>query len=126
MIGGVFGLEERAIKLCEDRATLLARNIANTSTPNFKARDFDFAAAMKEANSATTLEVTNAGHLKAANSLSGEKIAYRIPMQSSLDDNTVDDEIERKNFIQNSINYQASLGFAQTTMNTLIRALKGE
>lgn len=122
----IFGLEERALKLCENRATSLASNIANASTPNYKARDFDFHGAMKQANATYGLTKTDSKHLQAHGSVDGQKLAYRIPMQFSLDDNTVDGEIERKNFIDNSIKYQAGLGFAQTKMSNLMRAIRGE
>lgn len=122
----IFGLEERALKLCEDRASWLANNIANSSTPNYKARDFDFHGAMKQASSSSALTNTDSKHLQGDSLVNGQNAAYRIPMQFSMDDNTVDDEIERKNFIDNSIKYQAGLGFAQTKMSNLIRAIRGE
>ena len=127
MIGSsAFDVEERALKLCEGRATLLAGNIANSSTPQYKARDFDFQKAMKIASAQSGLATTNAKHLQAGNSVEGQSVGYRVPMQFSLDENTVDDEIERKNFVQNAIKYQASLGFAQNKMSNLMRAIKGE
>ena len=122
----IFGLEERALKLCEDRATLLASNIANSSTPQYKARDFDFHSAMQQAGSSYALTNTDSKHMQGNKSVDGQKIAYRVPMQFSMDDNTVDDEIERKNFIDNSIKYQAGLGFAQNKMSNLMRAIRGE
>lgn len=125
MIGSAFGVEERALKLCEDRAALLAGNIANSSTPNYKARDFDFQDAMKQV-STEALATTSAGHLNSLHNINGQKISYRVPMQTSVDENTVDDELERKNFIQNAINYQASLTFAQNTMGNLMHAIRGE
>lgn len=124
--GTMFSLVERSLKLCEDRASLLASNIANSSTPNYKARDFDFQSAMKQAGSQAALITTNAQHLKSSNSVGGQTLAYRVPMQVSMDENTVDDEIERKNFISNSIKYQASLTFAQNEMGTLVKAIRGE
>lgn len=126
MIAEPFGVSERALKLCEDRASLLAGNIANSSTPNYKARDFDFRDAMQKASSNQALLTTHSNHLNSSHSLDGQKVAYRVPMQSSSNGNTVDDEIERKNFIQNAINYQAGLGFAQNTMSTLLHAIRGE
>lgn len=122
----IFGLEARSLTLCEDRARLLASNIANSSTPNYKARDIDFQHAMKQASTNSALIATNAQHLPVSHSVDGQKVAYRVPMQFSLDDNTVDDELERKNFIDNSIKYEASLGFAKSKMNTLMRALRGD
>lgn len=127
MIGSsTFDVEERALKLCEGRATLLAGNIANSSTPQYKARDFDFQKAMKMAGVQAGLVTTDVKHIQAGNSIEGQSVAYRVPMQFSLDENTVDDELERKNFVQNSIKYQASLGFAQNKLSNLMRAIKGE
>lgn len=125
MTAVVLGVEERALKLCEDRAALLARNLANSSTPNYKSQDFDFQDAMKEATMAG-LQTTNAAHLAGAGTIGGHKLSYRVPMQLSMDENTVDDELERKNFVQNAINYQASLTFAQNTMGILMHAIRGE
>jgi len=122
----IFGLEERALQLSEYRATVLANNIANASTPNFKARDFDFHSALTEASAHYAVSTTHANHLQMNNAIDGQQLGYRTPMQTSLDGNTVDDELERKNFINNSILYQASLGFAQQKLNTLLHAIKGE
>lgn len=124
--GSIFGVEERALKLCESRATILANNIANSSTPKFKARDFDFHKALKQANAHYAVATTHDNHLQLKNGIEGTKLIYRVPMQTSIDGNTVDDEIERKSFVENSIQYQASLSFAQSKMSTLMRAIKGE
>jgi len=122
----IFGMEERALKLCENRASLLANNIANSSTPNYKARDFDFHSALKQTTAQYAVTTTHDNHLQIKNGTDGVKVAYRIPMQTSLDENTVDDELERKNFVENSIQYQASLSFAQNKLSTLMHAIKGE
>lgn len=122
----IFGLEERALKLSELRATVLANNIANASTPHFKARDFDFQSALTEASAHFAVTTTHANHLQVNNAIGGQPLGYRTPMQTSLDGNTVDDELERKNFINNSIQYQASLSFVQQRLNTLLHAIKGE
>ena len=122
----LFGLEERSLKLSEFRATVLANNLANSSTPNYKARDFDFQSALTHANSQYSMATTHENHLQLNNSIAGQRLGYRTPMQTSLDNNTVDDEIERKNFINNSVQYQASLGFVQNKLSTLMRAIKGE
>jgi flagellar basal-body rod protein FlgB len=121
----LFDVETRALKICESRATLLAGNIANASTPHYKARDIDFHRAMQKANESVGIMRTDEKHLGTSSSET-EKIGYRVPMQFRLDENTVDDEFERKNFIENSIKYQAGLGFAQNKVHNLIRALRGE
>ena len=44
-----FSFQEAALRLRAERQTLLAANIANADTPNYKARDFDFNVALKSA-----------------------------------------------------------------------------
>ena len=59
---------ESALNLREKRQTVLASNIANADTPNYKARDFDFSSAMKAAvekaspTAAGTMKTTAARH----------------------------------------------------------------
>ncbi|WP_202971939.1 flagellar basal body rod protein FlgB [Legionella geestiana] len=127
MIGASFlGLEEKALKLCETRASLIAQNIANGATPNYKARDIDFQKALREAQGRHTLDTSNAGHISSTHQQDGATLLYRTPMQSSMDNNTVDDEIERKNFMQNALRFQASLGFSHAKMSQLLKAIRGE
>ena len=45
----VFGVHGAALQLRSQRLTMLASNIANAATPNYKARDFDFSEALKMA-----------------------------------------------------------------------------
>ena len=45
-----FSLNEQALQLRNSRLELLSQNIANVATPNYRARDIDFAGAMKRAN----------------------------------------------------------------------------
>lgn len=121
-----FALEERAMKLCEARASILGANIANASTPNYKARDIDFHQALKMAHASTGFTKTNERHLSLGGIEGGLRVAYRVPMQSSVDENTVDGEIERKNFLENSLRFQAGLNFAKSRAANLIKAIKGE
>ncbi len=37
-----FGIAEKALAAQEKRASILANNLANTDTPNYKAKDLDF------------------------------------------------------------------------------------
>lgn len=121
----MFDLEAKSLSLCETRSALLARNIANSNTPNYKSTDIDFNEALKQASQAGSLNTTHAGHLQANHTAGGSKLYYRIPMQTSQDGNTVDDEIERKNFIENALRYQATLGFARNKASLLLKAFKG-
>ena len=49
-INAQFDLHTRALGLANQRLELLADNVANADTPNYKARDIDFRAAMQSAS----------------------------------------------------------------------------
>ena len=58
---------ETALSLRSQRQELLASNIANADTPNYKARDIDFASALQNAmaggKSGAALNTTSSNHL---------------------------------------------------------------
>ena len=122
----MFDLEARSLSLCETRGALLANNIANANTPNYKSMDMNFHEALTRANQSGALNTTHSNHLQTSHATDGNKLYYRVPMQISQDGNTVDDEIERKNFIENALRYQASLGFVQNKASSILKAIKGE
>ncbi len=127
MSDDIFGLSEKALKLSEDRAVLLTNNIVNGSTPHYKAKDIDFHKLVKQAaGDSDALAVTQTGHLRPTNEMNGEPTMYRIPMQASKDGNTVDEEIERKSFLENALNYQVNLTFIKNKSDQLMKAIKGE
>lgn len=126
MSGDIFGISEKALKLSEDRAVMLTSNLVNSSTPHFKARDIDFQKALQNAGNDASLLMTNAAHISPTNLTNGTTTQYRVPNQMGLDGNTVDDEIERKNFIENALHYQVNLTFVQNKTSELMKAIKGE
>ena len=113
---GLFGIHGKALALRSQRLSLLASNIANASTPGYKARDIDFEAALKEA----TTRATSVG--KAAE----DSMGYRIPLQPSLDGNTVELSTEQTLFAENAVKYRTTLSFLEGRINTITRALRGE
>lgn len=117
--------EARALTLCELRGNLIARNLANTNTPNFKSQDLNFSEAMENAIGETTLVRNHINHLS-GEMLPSQSIYYRIPMQKKNNNNTVDDEIERKNFIENSLRYQMTIGSLEKKAAQYIKAIRGE
>lgn len=112
-----FRFFQQSIALRAQRQEVLSSNIANADTPNYKARDFDFKAAMQNAVDArmrlpdTQLTLTSARHIpaKAASTGGPTELLYRLPYQASLDGNTVDMDIERVQFADNTLHYQSSL-----------------
>lgn len=124
----IFGLAEKALTLCEHRAGILSNNVANASTPNYKARDIDFKQALTQVSSSHRLVATQPGHVQfaAQNQVAQQPLKYRVPSQHRMDKNTVDEEIERKNFMENTVNYQANLTFVKAQYSQLMKAIRGD
>lgn len=142
----------KALALRAERQSVLASNIANADTPNYKARDFDFARALAKATgqpaapggaasatdssraslplagSAST--VTSAGHLplgQVASVLSTRpEVDYRQPDQAAMDGNTVELDRERANFADNAVRFEATLRFINGNVRTMLSAIRGE
>jgi flagellar basal-body rod protein FlgB len=110
------------------RSSLLASNIANADTPNFKARDIDFRAVLARAGTeGIALQTTQPGHIGGAGAVSSSPDPlYRIPTQASLDGNTVNTEIEQAEFAENAVRYQSTLTFLSGRFQALKLAIKGE
>ena len=115
MADGLFGIHGAALELRSQRMGVLTSNIANASTPGFKARDIDFAAALR-----LRLDGMN------GNAASAAATKYRVPTMPSLDGNTVELGHEQLAFAENAVAYSATLSFVQGRAETLTRAIKGE
>lgn len=129
MFDNVFGVHERALLLRGERVGVLAANIANADTPNYKAKDLDFAAVLagEQQSSTLPLAATRPGHLPSVDaSAAGGEIKYRIPFQPSLDGNTVEAPVEQAQFAQNAVRYQASLSFINRRISSLELAISGQ
>lgn len=129
MLENLFGVHEKSMLLRGERSSVLASNLANADTPNYKARDFDFAAVMATAGTSGDLVVarTSRMHLGAGSGavFDGE-LKYRIPYQPSLDGNTVEAPVEQAAFAENAVRYQASLMFINRRIASLETALTGQ
>jgi flagellar basal-body rod protein FlgB len=129
MFDKVFGIHERALLLRGERVGVLAANIANADTPNYKAKDLDFAAVLEgqQAGGSLPLAATRAGHLPTVETTpGGGDVKYRIPFQPSLDGNTVEAPVEQAQFAQNAVRYQASLMFINRRISSLELAISGQ
>lgn len=119
---------QTALNLRARRQEVLASNIANADTPNYKARDFDFSAALKSAMGPSggplTLARTSEQHIAASGSgQADDSLKYRRPLQPSLDGNTVDMDIERAAFSENSLHYQYLLDRASSQFKSMAMAV---
>ncbi|WP_188063357.1 flagellar basal body rod protein FlgB [Sphingobium sp. KCTC 72723] len=117
----LFGIHGKALALRSQRLSLLASNIANASTPGYKARDIDFDAALK-----TATTQANSGSAADMSKAVDDAMGYRVPLQPSLDGNTVELSTEQTLFAENAVKYRTTLSFLEGRINTINRALKGE
>ena len=130
-IDGMFRFQQAALNLRAARQELMASNIANVDTPNYKAKDIDFASALQGAltGSGQKLQVaaTSPQHLAGASgeSVMGAPVMYRKPLQPSADGNTVDMDVERAQFADNALRYEASLTFVTNDVKNVLAALQG-
>jgi flagellar basal-body rod protein FlgB len=124
------GIHTDALKLQSQRMEVLADNLANADTPNFKARDIDFRTALAEAGTPGTslaLTTTDTNHLStAAASGAPAALKYRVPLAPSLDGNTVDTQLEQAAFADNTVRYQATLTFLGARLRDLMTAITGQ
>ena len=124
------GLTPKALQLLGQRTSVLANNIANADTPNYKARELPFHAMLNDAMGGDVREpmaVTNAHHIDAtpAESIDGD-LQYRVPLLPAIDGNTVDIHVEQAAFAENTLQFQASLRFLDNRFKGLISAIRGE
>ena len=127
-IDEALGIHVKALELRAERAQLLATNITNADTPNYKAVDFDFKSALTQAQAGQLpLAVTSADQIQANGDQESQyQLMYRTPMQPALDGNTVDAQIEQVQFARNSVEYQASLTLLNDRIKSIMTAIKGQ
>jgi flagellar basal-body rod protein FlgB len=126
----LFQFHQNALNVRAFRQQLLASNIANADTPGYKARDIDFAAALRDvtagrAASEVSLRATSERHLAGARGDEPAAVLYRSPQQPSIDGNTVDMDVERNRFAENAVHYDANLTFLNSQIKLMLAALQG-
>ena len=129
-LDATFRFHQDAANLRAYRQQLIASNIANADTPNFKARDINFRTALEGAFEARAarLVTTAPNHIASPNggapSAAGE-LQYRTAVQGSVDGNTVDMDVERSQFADNAIHYEANLTFIGDQIKIMRAAIQG-
>lgn len=117
------------------RQEVIASNIANADTPGYRARDIgqrdtDFAATLRTAQSGresgSGLSRTSSRHIApAAAAPGGAQVTFRTPLQPTLDGNTVSMDVERAQFADNAVRYEANLMFISGQLKSLLAAIQG-
>ena len=125
-----FSIHDDALIMRGKRSSILASNIANADTPNYKARDVDFKSMLQQINHQQTdklsMVATHLNHIDLDSGVNSLSLKYRNPLHASLDGNTVDSHVEQAKFSQNALQYQTSFTFLNGSIQGIMKALKGE
>ena len=122
-----FGIHPQGLQVRAKRAEIIAGNIANADTPGYKAKGIDFKAALAQASSKqqSGMTRTNEKHFDVRMALNNG-VDFRVPDQPDTGDgNTVDVQVERNLYLENSMEYQASLQFLNSKIKGLKKAITG-
>ena len=122
---------QEALNLRARRQEVLSANIAHADTPNYKARDFEFSATLvaggraRPAIHVDALATTSSRHMAGESQAGGgAELLYRTPNQSSIDGNTVEMDVERVNFADNAMRYEANLTVLSSKIKSLLSAVQ--
>ena len=131
-----FAFNHAAMTVKNQRLELISGNIANASTPGFKAKDLDFASLLRNSfdkakpGPEISLGVTNVGHMGYVDGPAWtdteSAVTYYVPLAPSLDNNTVEIGVEQARYGRAIADYQASLQFMESKIAGLRKALKGD
>lgn len=128
-LDSTFRFYQDAANLRAHRQQLIASNIANADTPKYKARDINFSSALQGAlsgNGGVTLATSVPNHIAPpASATPPAPLLYRAAVQGSVDGNTVDMDVERSQFADNAIHYEANLTFVSNQIRMMLAAIQG-
>ena len=115
-----------ALNIRNRRNDIIASNIANSATPNYKARDINFLDEFKKVTNTGDIKITHSNHIPTKNYNISGKAFYRDPVIASLDGNTVELSVEQMQFAENTMRYQTTLKFLSGKITKMISAIRGE
>ncbi len=123
-----FELYSQGMQLRAKRAEVIASNIVNADTPGYKAQGMDFKQALAQASQKQQVGMTrtNEKHFDVRMELNNG-VGYRVPNQPDTGDgNTVDVQVERNLYLENSLEYQASVQFLNGAIKGMRKAITGQ
>ena len=115
-----------ALNIRNKRNDIIASNIANAATPNYKARDINFFDEFKKVTNTGEIKTTHSNHIPTKNYNISGKAFYRDPVIASLDGNTVELSVEQMQFAENTMKYQTTLKFLNGKITKMLSAIRGE
>lgn len=122
------GFHAHALNVRAKRTEIIANNLANVDTPGYKARDLDFKEAMQRfKGEVIDLAGEKSGNISVQNDPFGlMSMKFRPSVETSLDGNNVDKDMETAAFSKNVIDYRTSLTYLNGSINALRKAIKGD
>jgi flagellar basal-body rod protein FlgB len=112
-------------KLCKSKAD--AWKCWRKTSPNYKARDIDFKAVMKETQfKDNAMQTTSQGHFAQGQGLDADGMRYRTPFNTAFDGNTVEMSVEQAQYGKAAADYQATLNFLESRVSSVRKALRGD
>ena len=125
-LDALLNFSHTALKVHAYRQQLIASNIANADTPGYKARDIDFAAVLKDVEAEQTKPELQPLRTSGPDATPfGTELLYRSVVQRSIDGNSVDLDIERAQFAENAVRYEAQLTFVSSQVKAMLAAIQG-
>lgn len=111
----------KAMDLSYKRHMLLASNIANSETPNFRARELDFGGELDKALGAqnSDLKTADSRHFTGSGELDSSHIVYDNIGEVGADGNNVDLDIQMGKISTNGEMYQDAISFVSTKLRIL-------
>ena len=121
-----FGIFPDALLVHERRAEIIASNLVNQDTPGYVAKDIDFQAALAEIEDSNLGNGLSIQSTEQKMNIALEHVKYRQIIQDSMDNNSVDPQLENSAYVENSMRYMAALEFLNGKIRGLMTAIKGE
>ena len=115
-----------ALNVRNRKQEILASNIANAATPNYKARDVEFEVELARLLNEGPLKTSDSKHIGLASKNLPGKVQYRQSVNPSVDGNTVELAVEQMEFAENAVRYQTTLDFINSKVRGLMSAIRGE
>jgi len=115
-----------SLQLRGERNNILASNIANAATPNYKARDISFEDEINKASNNGSIKSTHDKHIAYNSGNSFNEASYREPLVIALDGNTVELAVEQMQFSENTMRYQTTVNFLNGKIQKIMSAIRGE
>ena len=118
------GIHEKALAVRNQRMQVLAANIANADTPNYKAQDLDFKKILS--SNPSPMAATNVRHFDRSDAAGGSGIVFRVPYNAAVDGNTVELQVEQAAYGEAAADFQSTLTFLESRISGIRKSLRGE